>query len=341
MRALITGGCGFFGHHLIEHLLKKTDWEVVVVDKLNYASMGFDRLRDIGCFDDKRITRLVHDLATPFSEGLVKEIGPIDYILHLAAETHVDNSIVNPRSFVLANVVGTLELLELARALQPKRFVYFSTDEVFGPAAFTNLNCQYSGHNLSHYFQYREWDRYNSTNPYSASKAGAEELVLAYGNTYGLPVLITHCMNLFGERQHPEKFIPLVVRKVLAGETVSIHADSFKQTSGSRTYIHARNASDAVLHVLTKLKNVTRDKFNIVGDEEVSNLELAKLIARKLRGKLIYEMVDFHSSRPGHDLRYSLDGSKLHRTGWTSPMGFEESLAKTVEWYVANPRWLT
>lgn len=343
-RALVTGGAGFFGHHVVEHLLKKTDWHVVVLDKLNYASKGFDRLRDIGVYDDSRITRLITDLsAGPPSEGLVYEIGAIDYVLHLAAETHVDNSIRDPRPFVMSNVVGTFEILDLSSTrLHPRAFVYFSTDEVFGPASPTSLNTNYSGAKLDHFHQYREWDRYNSTNPYSATKAGGEELALAYANTYSMPVIITHCMNLFGERQHPEKFIPHVIRKVLDGSLIHIHADSERKTSGSRSYIHARNAADAVLHLLTKVKTHNgRDKWNIAGDKEMSNLELAQFIANHLGKQLHARLVDFHSSRPGHDLRYALDGTKLHRAGWRSPVDFEDSLRKTIDWYMANPAWLT
>lgn len=343
MRALVTGGAGFFGHHVVEHILKSTDWHVVVLDKLNYASKGFDRLRDIGVYDDNRITRITVDLSAGRpSDGVIYEIGSIDYVLHLAAETHVDNSIRDPRPFVLSNVVGTFEMLDLSSTrLHPKSFVYFSTDEVFGPAAARNLDMRYSGTALENFHQYREWDRYNSTNPYSATKAGGEELVLAYANTYSLPVIITHCMNLFGERQHPEKFIPHVIRKVLDGELIHIHADPERKFSGSRSYIHARNAADAVLHLLTKVKNHTgRDKWNIAGDKEMSNLDLAQFIADHLGKPLNARLVDFHSSRPGHDLRYALDGSKLLRAGWQSPVDFEASLRKTIDWYMANQAWL-
>jgi dTDP-glucose 4,6-dehydratase len=342
VRALVTGGAGFFGHHVVEHLLKNTDWHIVVLDKLNYASKGFDRLRDIGVYRDERITRLTADLSTRLSDGVIYEIGAIDYVLHLAAETHVDNSIRDPRPFVLSNVVGTFELLDLsANLLHPKAFVYFSTDEVFGPASSTPLGARYSGVHLDNFIQYREWDRYNSTNPYSATKAGGEELVLAYANTYSLPCIITHCMNLFGERQHPEKFIPHVISKVLNGELIHIHADKQRMRSGSRSYIHARNAADAVLHLLLKYRDHNgRDKWNITGEREMSNWELAEFIADHLGLPLHAQLVDFHSSRPGHDLRYALDGTKLARAGWKSPVGFDASLRKTIDWYMANKAWL-
>lgn len=344
-RVLITGGCGFFGHHVVEHLLRNTDWHMVVLDKLSYASRGFDRLRDIQAYNDKRVTRLTHDLATKPGDGLVYEIGSIDYVLHLAAETHVDNSIRDPEPFVLSNVVGTFRMLDLASTrLNPRAFVYFSTDEVFGPALVPLVDpSNFAGtdhRTLDKFPTYREWDRYNSTNPYSATKAGGEELALAYSNTYGLPVIITHCMNLFGERQHPEKFIPHVIRQVLDGKTVYVHSDRERKTSGSRSYIHARNVADAVHHLLTKVPIHGRDKYNIAGEQEVTNLDLATFIADHLSKPLSYELVDFHSSRPGHDLRYALDNTKLTATGWKPPVGFESSLRKTIDWYVANPKWL-
>ena len=204
--------------------------------------------------------------------------------------------------------------------------MYFSTDEVFGPA----LNG----------IDYKEWDRYNSTNPYSASKAGGEELCLAYANTYKLPIIITHCMNAFGERQHPEKFIPSVIKKIVNNETVFIHSDSTKTKAGSRFYIHCRNIASAILFLLNESQN--RDKYNIVGEKEVNNLEMAGFIARVIGKPLEYEMVDFHSSRPGHDLRYSLDGTKMKELGWQIPKNFEKSLTKTIQWYLKpeNEKWL-
>lgn len=339
-RVLVTGGAGFFGHHLVEHLLKNTNWEIVVVDSLNYASFGFDRLRDVGCYDEQRIQRYVHNIVSPMELGLRRELGQFDYIIHAAAETHVDNSIKNPFPFVETNIIGTYRLLEFARTQEKlSTFLFFSTDEVFGPAAVTNLRSQYSGHNLSEYSEYREWDRHNPTNPYSATKAAGEELVLAWANTYRIPVLITHCMNIFGERQHPEKFIPHVINSILQGKEVLIHSSPVGKP-GSRFYIHARNVAAAVLFILKKVDS-RRDKFNITGEVEMDNLELANAIADYLRKPIKIRKVDFHSSRPGHDLRYALDGTKLARLGWAPPVSFESSLTKTVHWFLTNPKWLT
>jgi dTDP-glucose 4,6-dehydratase len=333
-RILITGGAGFIGHHFIEHLLKNTDWEIIVLDRLSYASSGYDRLRDINIFDEKRVKIFTADFTLPIEEGLEKELGQLDYIVHMGAETHVDNSISNPRKFFKVNLMGTVEMLEFARKQDHlKKFIFFSTDEVFGPAS-ENIN-------------YKEGDRHNPGNPYSAAKAGAEDACVAYANTYRRPIMITNTMNVFGERQHPEKFIPMTVQKVLASETVRIHANKEKTEAGSRFWIHARNVSSALLFLLEKvdefldIKDTSKGKFNIVGEKEIDNLSLAKLIANILGKELKYEMVDFHSSRPGHDLRYALDGNKLEKLGWHHPKPLEVSLSKTIRWITApeNKRW--
>jgi dTDP-glucose 4,6-dehydratase len=327
-KILVTGGAGFLGHHFVEHILKNTEWQIIIFDKLSYSSSGFDRLRDVSCYDNKRIQIFTLDLTEEIPVGVVKEVGDVKYIIHLAAETHVDRSIDDPEPFVVTNVLGTMRMLNFARKMKNLAwFVYFSTDEVFGPAM----------PGTSH----KEWARYNSTNPYSASKAGGEELCLAFANTYKLPVIVTHTMNIFGERQHPEKFIPMTIRNVLAHETVTIHSDSSKTISGSRFYIHARNVSSAILFLLHMARS--RCKYNIVGEKEVSNFEMAKFIAAALNKPLHYEMVDFHSSRPGHDLRYALDGSLMRGLGWFIPVSFEDSLKKTLDWYLReeNLGWLS
>jgi dTDP-glucose 4,6-dehydratase len=329
MKIIITGGCGFIGHHFVEHIYKKTDWDIIIIDKLSYASNGFERLRDTGTINDKRIKLFTSDLILPLSDGLIKEIGTdVDYIVHMAAETHVDNSITDPRLFITNNIQSTVNLLEYARNYLPKlkTFFYFSTDEVFGPALGSTL--------------YKEWDRHKPTNPYSASKSAAEQICISYENTYKTPLMIVNVMNAFGERQHVEKFIPLCIKKILNNETIYIHSYPDKKTSGTRFYIHGRNIAEAVLFLI---KNGTvGEKYNISGEKEVSNLEMAQMIAKFMHkeNELKYEMVDFHSNRPGHDLRYGLDGSKLFEMGFKLPLNFEESLRKTVEWTLANPKWL-
>jgi dTDP-glucose 4,6-dehydratase len=324
MKILVTGLCGFIGHHTCEHLLKNTNWDIIGLDKLTYASNGFDRLRDIDAFDNNRVKLFTLDFTKKLDVGLIQEIGQVDYILHMGAETHVDRSIDDPRPFIETNILGTYNMLEYAKGLTKlKAFIYFSTDEVFGPAPEGT--------------KYKEWARYNSGNPYAASKAGGEELTLAYGNTYKLPVIITHTMNCIGERQHPEKFVPMCIKKILNGEEVIIHANKDKTKSGSRHWIHARNVADAILFLLDGAE--TQDKYNIVG-EEMSNLEVAQLIADIMGKPLKYKMVDFHSSRPGHDLRYALDGTKMAELGWTPPKDLRASLEKTIKWFLENKKWL-
>ena len=327
MRILITGGCGFIGHHFVEHIIKNTNWEIVVWDKLTYAASGFDRLRDISVFDNKRIKIFTVDFSKPISEGVAAETGNLDYIVHMGAETHVDNSIEDPISFIKSNVLGTAYMLEFAKEHKElRRFLYFGTDEVFGPAP--------EG------VWYKEWDRYNSGNPYAATKAGGEELCLAYANTYSLPISITHTMNAFGERQNGEKFIPLIIRNILQGKTVTVHADKKLTKAGSRHYIHCRNIAASIEFLLDKAK--TGEKYNVVGEKEIDNLEMVKFIGRVLGKEPKYQLVDFHSSRPGHDLRYALDGTKMKELGWELPLDFEASLEKTILWYLKdkNRRWL-
>jgi dTDP-glucose 4,6-dehydratase len=260
------------------------------------------------------------------SDGIIKEIGcDIDYIVHMAAETHVDNSIKEPMKVITNNVNSTVNILEWARTLQNlKIFFYFSTDEVFGPALGDTL--------------YKEWDRHRPTNPYSASKSAAENICIAYENTYKIPLMIVNVMNAFGERQHVEKFIPLCIKKVLNDEMVYIHSYPNKIDSGTRFYIHAQNIASAVLFLIQNGK--IGEKYNISGEKEVSNLELAHLIADSMGKELKYEMVDFHSSRPGHDLRYGLNGEKIYQLGWNPKFNFEESLSKTVKWTLQNLEWL-
>jgi dTDP-glucose 4,6-dehydratase len=335
-KVLLTGITGFVGHHFVEHLLKNTDWDIIGVDRLDYASSdGFDKLRDIKAFDENRVKVFTHDLNAPIMEGLAKEIGDIDYVLHLAAGSHVDNSISDPVPFIQNNVMSTVYLLEYARKLKNlKKFLYFSTDEVFGTANET--------------YDFKEGDRFNPGNPYSASKASAECVCMAYANTYRLPIVITNSMNILGERQHPEKYFPKVINYVLDGKTLPIHSNPEKTQAGRRHYIHARNIADAVIFILKNTtevlnqKDASQGRFNIVGEKELDNLELAQMIAKAVGKELKYELVDFHSSRPGHDLRYALSGEKLKALGWETPKTIETTVQSIVDWSLReeNKRWL-
>jgi len=325
MKILITGGCGFVGHHTVEHFMVSTDYEIILFDKLTYASSGLDRVRDISADVEKRVKFFATDFTRPLSVGLLKEFSDVDYILHMGAETHVDRSIVDPGSFVYSNVVGTYNMLEFARQCPNlKAFCYFSTDEVYGPAP--------EGVN------FKEWDRYNCTNPYSATKAGGEQLTMAYMNTYKIPGFVVNCMNIFGERQHPEKFIPLCIRKIKNGETIFIHGTPDKLNSGSRFYIHARNVANAVHWLMSRFEQ--RERYNIVGEKELTNLEVAQKIAEIMGKELKYEITDYHSARPGHDLRYALDGTKLKNMGYEIPMTIDETLRTVTNWTLKNEKWL-
>lgn len=330
-KILITGAAGFIGAHILEGVLKDTNWHIYILDRLD-TSGNLNRLTDIEAWDPTRVTFLYHDLKSPLSDYVLNTVKDSDYVLHLAASSHVDRSIEDPQLFVLDNVLGTTNLLWALREFTNlKKAIVFGTDEVWGTAPEGVF--------------YDEWDGYNSGNPYSASKAGADEMAKAFANTYQLPIIVTNTMNVFGERQHPEKFIPLVINKVLKGETVSIHANKEKTKAGQRHYLHARNVWASLKFILENaptLKGNERGegKYNIVGEKEVDNLSLAKLIAESVGKELKYEMVDFHSSRPGHDLRYAISGERLKALGYEHPKGFEESLKKTVQWYIENPNWL-
>jgi dTDP-glucose 4,6-dehydratase len=335
---LITGGAGFIAHHVINKVMAETDWNIVSLDRLDYSG-NLNRLNEVVMqypeTERKRVKIVHHDLKAELNPQIRSLCGKVDLIAHLAAGSHVDRSIDYPMEFILDNVVGTANILEFARQQDNlERFIYFSTDEIFGPAP--------EG------IKYKENDRYNSTNPYSASKAGGEEMVVAYENTYKLPAIITHTMNVFGERQHPEKYIPMCIRRVKNGEMITVHSNPEKTKAGSRHYIHAADVADALMFLYNYkyITSMTNDyggakcqKFNIVGAEELDNLELAKFIAEVQGKELVYEMVDFHSQRPGHDLRYALDGGKMENMGWV-PSPVRERLAHTIEWTLANDRWL-
>ena len=326
MKYLITGGCGFIGHHLIQHILEaQSDSHIYVIDKLTYSTKGLDRLRDINAIQSQRVTLFTYDLVSPISDGLVLELQDVDIIIHMAAETHVDTSIKNPIECIYNNTMSTVHILELAKKLKHvQKILYFSTDEVYGPAFGTTA--------------YTEEDRHNPTNPYSASKSGAEQLCLAYKNSYNLPVIICNVMNVYGERQYAEKYIPLCIKHILNGDTITIHSYPNCEKAGSRFYIHARQVADAVMFILSK--GQIGERYNIKGETEISNLDLAQAIADILGKPLLYKMVDFHSCRPGHDIRYSLDGTKMAKMGWEPKATFFETLKKVVEWTVQNKHWL-
>lgn len=335
MKILLTGAAGFVGSHVLAHLLAQTDADIVCPWTLRHhgnsqrLAAAIDQAPEPGAWND-RVTTFMHDLATPMPATLVDEIGPVDYVLNIASESHVDRSISEPAPFIRNNIELALNVLDYARQVRPRMVLHMGTDEEYGPA--------YGD------YKHREWDTVLPSNPYSASKAAQSAIATSYWRTYGVPVVLTRTMNLIAPGQDAEKFVPTVIRKILAGETVQIHA-SPEGVPGSRHWIDAREFGAAWLHLLRTVEpemypdHDRPSMFHVVGEER-SNLEVAQTIAGILGRPLKYELVSFHSSRPGHDLRYALDGSKLAEAGWTPGRPLEETLTDIVKWYADNPQWL-
>jgi len=356
---LLTGAGGFVGSHVLRHLLVNTDWTITAPvtgthrgqhPRLDLAFAADSRVEEHG--RRARVDVVYHDLQWPFSQQEILRLGQVDVIMNVASQSHVDRSIVDPVTFTLNNTRLMLNMLELARELKPALFLQMSTDEVYGPA----------------YGDYRhaEGEPHRPSNPYSASKSAQESLAFAWWRTYDVPVVITNTMNIFGETQDPEKFFALVMRCIARGEPIPIHAHkvgSFRLTdteqhwqAGSRFYLHARNLADAWLWLtraylegtacpmppMPRYAEGARDlaRFNVVGERELANDELAAMIADVMGTTATFDYVDFHSSRPGHDLRYALDGTQLSRVGWKAPVSLEEGIERTIVWTLKRPEWL-
>jgi dTDP-glucose 4,6-dehydratase len=371
-KVLITGAAGFVGTHLVEHILKNTDWKITTLDRFD-ASGNPNRLADMlfttgGLFYEGRVRTVFWDLKAELNKQVEKQLdGPFDYILHLAAGSHVDRSIDDPLGFFMDNCIGTVNLLNYAKRgglpLEDfgvidsnARFLYFSTDEVYGPAPETSIQDDGDGGLDELPFKgFKEWDRLNPNNPYAAAKAAAEMAVISFANTYRIPTLITNTMNIFGERQNPEKFIPLIINKVLSGKKLLIHSNKDKTQAGKRHYLHARNICAATLWAVqnghTLDGSAQEGRYNVVGEVELDNVQMANLVTEYTNEWLVqngkeaktldYELVDFHSSRPGHDLRYALEGDLIKSEGFQYPVEFEESLKKMVFWTLDHKeQWL-
>ena len=344
MRVLLTGAGGFVGHHTLAHLLKTTDWDFVATDSFRHFGTS-SRIRAV--FDElpserSRVSVITHDLSTPIDHVTSSEFGDINVIINMASDSHVDRSITDPRPFVENNVALALTMLEYARTLPNlKTFIQIGTDEVYGPAPL--------GEN------HPEWSPQIPSNPYSASKSAQEALAISYWRTFNIPVILTNTMNIIGERQDVEKFVPLILNFLGNSKPVPVHALQTETgwEAGSRFYLHARNQADALRFLIEKFKSTPHrytdglekpERFNVRGEQEVSNDEMVLLIA-KLLGitKPVDELVKYISVegiRPGHDLRYALDGSKLTNLGWKPPVPFEKSLERTVNWTTKNPMWI-
>jgi dTDP-glucose 4,6-dehydratase len=330
-KILITGAAGFAGHHFMQHIILNTDWFIIAVDALKPPG-DIERINEIGADWQDRYTFIEADIADPKFVELAEE-NQVDYIVNFASESHVQRSIEDPKPFIKNNIDLMVNILEYARIVKPEVFIQISTDEVYG-AAPEGIN-------------FKEWAATLPSNPYSASKAAQESLAISYWRTYGIPLVITNCMNMFGERQDIEKFIPMLISDMLQDKKVVIHGTP--EYIGSRYYLHARNQADALLYILENLPPVKYvdgqgvikpSKYNVEGDIELNNLEVAKLIAGYLDKELDYELFDAHATRPGHDRRYALDGQRLRSLGWNPPVDFYGSLKKTVQWTKENRRWI-
>ena len=328
-RILVTGSAGFIGSHFCEHILANTDWHIVALDGLNYAA-NLDRIRDSKHYDEDRITFVYHNLQSPIASLIHSKMGELNYVLHFAAESHVDRSLVDAIPFALTNVVGTTNLLEYIRKYQSEtleRYIGFNTDEVFGPAP----------DGVYHTEDYK----FAPSNPYAAAKAGQWAMEFAFAHFSGLPISMTHTMNAVGERQHPEKFLPMIIRNLLNGDKITLHATGGRYST--RCWIHPRTISDALVFLLDNAE--TEESYNIVG-EEMSVYDIANWVCQTVKGRDLkesdYECKDAHSQRPGHDFRYALDGTKLKEMGWTPPVILRKSLKKTVQWCMKpkNRHWL-
>lgn len=334
-KVLITGAGGAIGCHVLNKVLQETVWDVVITDSYRHKG-DFDRVATVldGLDVTDRVTHIVHDLQTPFSAREVDSLRDVDYIVNLASLSDVQASIDDPAPFIVNNCALAVNMLELAREIKPEMFIQFSTDEVYG--ADTNVG-----------YGHPEWDTILPSNPYSASKAAQEAISIAYWRSYGVPVVITNTMNNFGEMQGASKYTTMIQSKLQKDETVTVHAAGDGQI-GSRFYIHSENTADAVLFLLTNTTAYRHqsghldrpDRYNIAGDRQVDNLELAKIVAKLMGKELDYKLVNFHADQPGHDLHYGLTDDKMRDLGWVAPMDFEESMIRTIQWQQANPAWM-
>lgn len=337
-RVLLTGIGGSISAHFMAHIFHTTDWEIVGIDSFRHKGLT-DRVKHtLDFYPDwkERLTVITHDLTAPFSDMMVKKIGHIDYIINMASLSDVFDSIQNPVPFVKNNIDLVLNVLELARALKPEVFIQISTDEVYGASLKKNDTGA------------KEWASILPSNPYAASKASQEAIAISYWRTYGVPLIITNTMNNFASMQQPNKFPVMVQKAVLADKKVTVHAESNGEI-GSRSYIHSRNFADAILfllqnttpHMHVPLTCDMPDRYNIAGDVQLDNLELAQLIAKHMGKELQYEIVNSEVQRPGHDPHYSLDDTKIKTLGWKAPVDFNASLKDTIDWQNANPEWIT
>ena len=310
MRLLVTGGAGFIGSNFVHHVLKAhQSYEIIVLDKLTYAGRK-ENLQDIW----DKITFIQGDITR--KEDVEKSARGSDCIVNFAAETHVDRSILDAGTFVLTDVLGVYNLLEAARKFNVQKFVQISTDEVYGDILTGS---------------FKESDRLNPRNPYSASKAGAELLCRSYFETYGLFVTVTRSSNNYGPNQHPEKLIPKTIIHALLNKPIPVYGTG----KNIRDWLYVEDTCRAIDLVLRDGK--IGEVYNISGGSKKTNIEIAEIILKELNKPK--ELIKFVKDRPGHDRRYSIDGAKLERLGFVKKFVFEDAMKKTIDWYRQNRQW--
>ena len=316
MKVLVTGGAGFIGSNLVRLLRReRPEWTVVNLDKLTYAGNA-ESLADLK--DDPKHVFVRGDIANAELVEHLLRSHDIDAVLNLAAESHVDRSILGPGIFVETNVSGTQVLLECTRHAKVKRFVQISTDEVYG--------------SLGPAGKFSETSPLKPSSPYSASKTAADLLVLAYGHTFHLDVVVTRCSNNYGPYQFPEKLIPLMIANALEGKKLPVYGDGLQV----RDWIHVEDHCRALLAALEK--GASGEVYNIGSDNEWPNIQIVGRLLEIL-GKP-RDLIEHVKDRPGHDRRYAIDASKAHaQLGWAPRISFADGLAQTVEWYVKNRGW--
>ena len=311
MKLFITGGAGFIGSNYVRHVLANSDDEVTVFDALTYAG-NLSSLADVA--EDSRYSFVQGDICD--REAVASAMAGHDMVVHFAAESHVDRSIVDPDTFVRTNCLGTNVMCDVARTIGVERFLHISTDEVYGSIEDGS---------------FVETDRLGPRSPYSSSKAGSDLIALSYQETYGLPVIVTRSSNNFGPFQFPEKVIPLFVTNLLDGKKVPLYGDGLNV----RDWIHVLDNCAGVDTVLRK--GTIGEIYNIGGGNETTNRELTSMVLSNMG--VGEEMVEYVQDRLGHDRRYSIDCSKANALGWKPSRDLDVAIAETVEWYRANRAW--